>query len=93
MREPCISKEQFEEQVFIREGIRIVIITSDSCLFPEYDYQRRAPGNMTLSVWIENRIAPLIGKTATIVTIKGNGTKAVNQTTLETVRKSYTFHS
>ena len=53
-----------------------------------YDYQRRAPYNMTVSEWIKTRFLPRYpGYTASVML--GNGAAAHGRTTLQTVRNSY----
>jgi hypothetical protein len=56
-----VSAREFEEQVFDREGVRVVLRCPPETNVPAYPYSRRIPDGSTLNDLKENRISKTIG--------------------------------
>ena len=80
---------KFEQKVFEKEGVRIVIRADSEAKVEKFDYQRCATGSMTLADWLSKRIYPLTGKYEVVV-VNGRGeTDPHGKTHMETLRDSY----
>ena len=80
---------EFEEAVWNLEGIRIVVRVPYGAGVKDYDYEKAAKGNQTLSAFIGLRILPYVGD-KDVMAINGSGQIVHGGTHLETVRRSYT---
>ena len=80
-----IAKE-FEEQFWEIEGIVIVLRCDENEEVGGYDYQRAAPGDMTLSELKRGRLADL---NVNYVIHDGEAERPNGRTKLSTIRNSY----
>lgn len=83
-----VSATEFERQVFDKEEVKLILRTPRDQMFPAYDFQNKAPSDMTISDWLETRVRKLVGDTQ-IEIIKGNGSIPHGKTRIEKVRESY----
>lgn len=89
MLQDTVSAVEIERTVSDLEGICIVIRAKRGQRgFQPYAYQRRSAGNITVNEWIALRLEPILNG-AELEVIRGDGSIAPRQTTLDTVRKSY----
>jgi len=80
---------KFEQKVFEKEGVRIIIRADSEAKVERFDYVRCATGSMTLTDWLNKRIYPLTGEYEVVV-VNGRGeTDPHGKTHLETLRDSY----
>ena len=84
------SAAEIEQAVSDLEGIRVVIRSgrNDHKYVKPDDFKRRAANNSTVSEWIDLRLEPIL-QGAEVEVVRGDGSIAPRQTTLDTVRKSY----
>ena len=78
----------FEEAVWNLEGIRIVVRVPYAEAVKDYDYEKAAKGNQSLSAFIGLRIRPYVGDQQ-VMAINGSGQVVHGGTHLETIRRSY----
>lgn len=83
-----ISIEEFEIRVLELEDIRLVVRAPTGTKVGAYNYERKASGTSSVSVWLETRVKPLI-KGLGVAVINGEGLAPHGLTQLEKVRKSY----
>ncbi len=80
--------QEFEEQVWSIEGIRLVIRAPEGTQISDYDYKNAAQSNINVTKWISTRITPsLNGFEATV--IQGNGEEPHGRNLLKKVRETY----
>ena len=79
---------EFEDAVWNREGVRIVIRANSDTQVEEYGYANAAPRTWSVSELIRNRISSLVDDEE-VVAIRGDGTRAYGNTTLRRLRESY----
>ncbi|KPY54792.1 MULTISPECIES: hypothetical protein [Pseudomonas syringae group] len=80
--------QEFEEQVWGLEGIRLVIRAPEGAALTEYEYKNAAQSNISLTKWINTRINPALnGYEATV--IQGNGEEPHGRNLLRKIRATY----
>ena len=79
---------EFEETVWVREGIRIVIRADRNEEVEDYHYERAAEENRTLAVFRDTRIQPKVGDRGVEV-IDGSGQRVHGARRLRSIRNSY----
>jgi hypothetical protein len=83
-----ISVKEFEAKVLELEEIVIRVRAPSGAKVKDYDYERKAAGNQSISDWLEGRIKPLIG-TYEVDVLAGDYATPHGRTKLETLRASY----
>lgn len=83
-----MTVRDFEEAVWTKEGIRIVIRSTENSQVKEYAYTNAADRNWRVTQLIKNRIQPCVGDKEVVV-IWGDGTQPHGSVKLETLRASY----
>ncbi len=79
---------EFEEAVWAKERIRIVIRTAANRVVKKYNYERAAPDTWSISRLLEKRIQRCESDLEVIV-IQGNGEQPRGNVVLRTLRASY----
>jgi hypothetical protein len=79
---------EFEDAVWAKEGVRIVIRSRSSAEVENYDYQRGAQDTLRVSQLLESRIQPKIGNRELVV-LQGDGEQPHGRVILRTLRASY----
>ena len=80
---------KFEQKVFAKEQVRIVIRAGSEAPVNRFGYDRAAKGTTTLHDWLNTRIYPLTGD-LDIVVINGRGEIDPHGSThMSTLRASY----
>ena len=77
-----------EDQIWVLEGIRVVIRAPKNAQFEEYNYSRKISSTSSVTDWVNGRLRPIIGDTDFSV-IDGNGIVPHGRTSMDTLRKSY----
>ena len=83
-----VSATDLERQIFENEEIKVVIRCSKETLFDEYNYDRKAAVNTSITDWYNTRLKPIIGNYDADI-IDGYGTNPHGRTGIEKVRNSY----
>ena len=83
-----ISIAAFEQKVFEKEEIRVVVRGNPNDLVDDYDYDRATSAKTSITKWLENRVRPCIGSHEVVV-IAGEGTIPNGRTHVSSLRKSY----
>lgn len=83
-----ISVAEFEAKVLEKEEIVIRIRAPSNAQIGDYNYDRKAAGNSSITDWLEGRIKPLLGGYEVVV-IAGDYTSPHGRTKLDTLRASY----
>lgn len=83
-----MTPSEIEQAVFDLEEVRIVIRASVREHLGDFDYDRKAAGNSSVTDWLDQRIRPLIGA-FTVVVVDGTGALPHGRTKMETLRASY----
>lgn len=84
-----ISATDLERQIFEKEEIKVVIRCSKDTMFEEYNYNRKAAVNTSITDWYNTRLKPIIGEKYDADIINGYGTNPHGRTQIEKVRNSY----
>ncbi|RAS34067.1 hypothetical protein SAMN02745903_00190 [Pseudomonas sp. URMO17WK12:I5] len=71
--EEKVSAREFEEQVFDREGIRVILRCAPDTLVPAYPYERRIQASATLNDLKENRLSKTLGAEVPYSLVLGDG--------------------
>lgn len=71
--EDKVSAREFEEQVFDREGVRVIVRCAPDTLVPAYPYARRISEGSTLNDLKENRLAKTLGEGVSFSVVLGDG--------------------
>lgn len=79
---------EIEHRVYEKEEVRIVIRASSDTDLDSYNYQRAAPGTMSISEWLRSRVYGLTDDLEVVV-IDGNGAIPHGRTRMSTLRASY----
>lgn len=82
----------FEQEVFDKEEIRIVVRGSYRANVGDYEYERRAADNTSIASWLDTRIKPLLQVGDIhyeVVVVDGSGRIPHGKSKLSTVRGSY----
>lgn len=80
--------QEFEEQVWSLEGIRLIVRAPENAQIPDYAYQKAATSTISLTKWIQTRITPALGDLDATV-IQGNGEEPHGRNLLKKVRATY----
>lgn len=83
-----ISVAEFESKVLEKEEIVIKIRAPANTQVQDYNYDRKAAGNSSITDWLDGRIKPLI-KNNEVAIIAGDYAPPHGRTKLDTLRKSY----
>ena len=83
-----ISVAEFEGKVLDKEEIVIRIRAPSGTQVEDYDYERKAAGNQSVTDWLDGRVRPLI-KGHEVVVIAGDYAAPHGRTKLETLRAGY----
>ena len=85
-----VSVLDFEHSVFELDRIRVVIRATEGSMVEAYPFKRKAPGNMTIGSFINNRIIPFIDDNQFEI-IDGAGSLYIHKRrTVSSIRESYT---
>ena len=79
---------EFENAVWNRDGIRIVIRASANDEVEDYPYKKAAQWNRNITWLLENHIRPFVGGYEVVV-IGGNGEQPFGGNNVQTIRDSY----
>ena len=71
--EEKVSAREFEEQVFDREGIRVILRCPPDTTVPAYPYARRIQASATLNDLKENRLSKTLGSEISYSLVLGDG--------------------
>lgn len=83
-----ISIAAFEQKVFEKEEIRVVVRGNPNDLVDDYDYDRATSARTSITKWLDNRVRPCVGNHEVVV-IAGEGTIPNGRTHVSNLRKSY----
>jgi len=83
-----ISIQDFEDQVWEVEGIRLIIRGGTGDKVEEYNYQNAAQNNWSVTKWLQSRVLPCTNGLEVIV-VQGNGEEPHGRTLLRNVKSSY----
>ena len=83
-----VTASELEEQIFDKEGVRIVIRAGKDTRFTPYDYERRASATMSKNSWYMSRVKPILGNCEGEV-IDGTGDIPHGKTQMKKIRDSY----
>lgn len=83
-----ITVRELEAKILEREEVVVVIRAPSSTVVGDYDYERKAAGNTTVTDYIEGRLKPCIGNNEFAI-INGDHTNPHGRTKLSTLRDSY----
>ncbi len=84
-----ITVSEFEQKVMDKEEIVIVLRAPLGAKVEDYDYERKATGDSSLTEWLDRRIRPLIGNIQVAV-VAGDYSKQVHgRTKLSNLRDGY----
>ncbi|MHB1702031.1 MAG: hypothetical protein ACYCSN_18250 [Acidobacteriaceae bacterium] len=83
-----ISIAEFEAKVLELEEVVIRIRGGSGVQVSDYDYERKAAGNQSVSDWLEGRIKALIGDLEVTI-VAGDYSAPHGRTKMETLRKGY----
>jgi hypothetical protein len=87
---PLITIEDFENKVFAKEGIRIVLRGPKDTPIEDYNWTRKDHGKNSLSDWANRRLRPITDKIGlSFVAINGRGQEASGNTLMKNIRNSY----
>lgn len=79
---------EFEQAVYDREEVRIVVRAPAGTKLGSYSYQRAASGSTSVSQWLQQRISHALGNHEVVV-LDGNGAIPHGRTRMATLRSSY----
>jgi hypothetical protein len=79
---------EIERAVFELEQVRIVIRAPVRMDLGEYEYERQAAGNASITQWLEQRIYPLVEGNGVVV-VDGTGALPNGRTKMENLRATY----
>jgi hypothetical protein len=80
--------KELEDEVFSKDEIRIVVRAGRNTNVGDYNYERKAADNTSLSDWLDQRIQPLV-EDYHVTVIDGYGAVAHGRTRLGVVRETY----
>lgn len=83
-----VSASELEEQIFDKEGVRIVIRAGKDERFTPYNYKKKASATMSKTNWYMSRVKPLIGDNEGEV-VDGTGATPHGRTQMQKIRESY----
>jgi len=79
---------ELEHRIYEKEEVRIVIRTPSGSDLGSYNYQRAAPGTMSVTEWLRSRVYGLT-EDLEVVVVDGNGAVPHGRTRMSTLRASY----
>jgi len=85
-----VSALELEEQIFAKEGVRIVIRTGKNAIFKPYNYKNKADARTNITNWYMTRVKPILGVFEGVI-IDGNGDIPHGRTQMQNIRESYKF--
>lgn len=83
-----VSVSELEEQIFSKEGVRIVIRAGKGVTFNPYNYKNKADARTSITNWYMTRVKPILGDFEGAV-VDGNGDIPHGRTSMQSVRDSY----
>ena len=83
-----ITVRELEAKILEIEEVVVIVRASASAPVGDYDYERKAAGNTSVSDWVEQRVRPLIDGKEFII-ISGEYSHPHGRTKLSTLRDSY----
>lgn len=83
-----ISVQEFEQKVWEKEGVRLILRAEEGTKVEDYDFKNAAQSGWSLTKWINTRVVPRIGDNAAVV-IMGNGEEPNGRTLMRNVKGSY----
>lgn len=84
-----ISATDLERQIFEKEEIKVVIRAKKNTEFEEYNFDRKASINTSITDWYNTRLKPILGENYDADIIDGFGNNPHGRTKIENVRNSY----
>jgi hypothetical protein len=86
--EAIVTPAEIEQAVFDLEEVRIVIRAPKREALNDFDYDRKAAGNTSITDWLDQRIRPLVGDHQVVV-VDGTGALPHGRTKMDKLRASY----
>lgn len=86
-----VTASELEDQIFDKEGIRVVIRCGKDEKFDSYDYKNKASATMSKNNWYMSRVKPILGEYEGEV-VDGNGENVHGRTQVKNIRDSYNNH-
>lgn len=83
-----ITVRELEAKILDREEVVVVVRAPASATVNDYEYERKAAGNSSLTDYIEGRLKPCLGDYEFTI-INGDHTQPHGRTKLSTLRDSY----
>ena len=83
-----VTASELEEQIFDKEGVRIVIRAGKDTRFAPYNYKRKASETMSKNNWYMSRVKPILGDFEGEI-IDGTGDIPHGRTQMKRIRDSY----
>jgi hypothetical protein len=83
-----VTASELEEQIFDKEGVRVVIRAGKDTKFPPYNYKNKASASMSKTSWYMSRVKPLLGEFEGEV-VDGHGEMPHGRTQMIKMRDSY----
>lgn len=83
-----VTASELEEQIFDKEGVRIVIRAGKETRFAPYSYERKASATMSKNSWYMSRVKPILGDYEGEI-IDGTGDAPHGRTQMKKIRDSY----
>lgn len=83
-----VTASELEEQIFDKEGVRVVLRCGKDQKFPPYNYKNKADAKTSKTNWYMTRVKPLIGDVEGEIT-DGSGDIPHGRTSMQTMRDSY----
>ncbi|MDE0695284.1 MAG: hypothetical protein OXH76_05555 [Boseongicola sp.] len=86
--ESMVTIEEFERKIEEKEGISVIFRVPSKTMVPDYDFQRAAPRNMSVSDFKYLRLNKYVGD-CEVVIVDGSHRQPHGRTKMETLRESY----
>lgn len=83
-----MKPRDIEDAVFELEQVRIVIRAGSREDLEDFNFQRKAAGNSSITEWLETRILPIVNGNEVVV-INGRGEIPHGRTRMQNLRDSY----
>jgi hypothetical protein len=83
-----VRPADLEQAVFELEEVRIIVRARPNTDLGDFDYNRKAAGNTSITEWLEQRIYPLTNEHYVVV-VDGSGALPHGRTKMEKLRSSY----
>jgi hypothetical protein len=85
-----VTVDELEEQIWHKEGIRVVIRAPAGTLVQPYKWIRQTRGTWTVARWFEEKVSTLVPGGAEGVVLGRDAVPVARNTSLTTVRFAYT---